>query len=41
VRLFPRAEVAFIEEANHLVPLQQPYALGRVLGAFAGRHRLH
>jgi pimeloyl-ACP methyl ester carboxylesterase len=40
VRLFPRAEVAFIEEANHLVPLQQPYALGRVLAEFAGRHRL-
>ena len=40
VRLFPGAEVALIEGANHLVPLQEPDALGHVLAAFAGRHRL-
>ena len=40
VRLFPRAQVALIEGANHLVPLQQPEALGQVLAAFARRHPL-
>jgi len=40
VRLFPRAEVALIEAANHLVPLQEPEALGQVLAAFARRHPL-
>jgi len=36
--LFPSAEVAFISGANHLVPLQEPEALGYALATFARRH---
>jgi pimeloyl-ACP methyl ester carboxylesterase len=38
--LFPRAELALIEHANHLVPLQQPQALGQALASFARRHAI-
>jgi pimeloyl-ACP methyl ester carboxylesterase len=40
LKLFPRAELALIENANHMLPLQEPHALGRVLADFARRNRM-
>jgi len=36
--LFPQAEVALIEGTNHMVPLQDPDALGHVIARFVRRH---
>jgi pimeloyl-ACP methyl ester carboxylesterase len=38
MKLFPDAEVALIENTNHLLPLQDPEALARTMADFAGRH---
>jgi pimeloyl-ACP methyl ester carboxylesterase len=38
VKLFPRAEVALINNTNHMLPLQDPEALGRTVADFARRH---
>jgi pimeloyl-ACP methyl ester carboxylesterase len=36
--LFPQAEVALIASTNHMLPLQDPDALGEALGSFVRRH---
>jgi pimeloyl-ACP methyl ester carboxylesterase len=36
--LFPQAEVALIEGTHHMVPLQDPHALGHALARFVRRH---
>jgi pimeloyl-ACP methyl ester carboxylesterase len=36
--LLPQAEFAMIEGVNHLMPLQDPDAVARVIAAFARRH---
>jgi pimeloyl-ACP methyl ester carboxylesterase len=36
--LLPQAEFAMIEGVNHLMPLQGPDAVGRVIAGFARRH---
>ena len=36
--LLPQAEVAMIEGVNHLMPLQDPDAVGRIIAGFARRH---
>jgi pimeloyl-ACP methyl ester carboxylesterase len=38
VALLPQAEFAMIEGVNHLMPLQDPDAVGRVIAGFARRH---
>ena len=38
VKLFPEAEVSLIENTSHMLPLQDPEALGRVIANFARRH---
>jgi len=37
--LLPQAEVVLIEGTNHMVPLQDPDALGRAIAGFAAGHR--
>ena len=39
-KLFPRAEIALIENTNHMLPLQDPDGLGRVVADFARRHAI-
>ena len=39
-KLFPDAEVALIEETNHMVPLLEPDAIGLAIANFSGRHRI-
>ena len=36
--LLPQAELAMIEGVNHLMPLQDPDAVGRIIAGFASRH---
>jgi pimeloyl-ACP methyl ester carboxylesterase len=36
--LLPQAEVVLIPRSNHMLPLQEPDALGEALGSFARRH---
>jgi len=38
--LLPQAELALIDAANHMVPLQDPEALGKAVASFARRHPL-
>ena len=38
VTLLPQAEVVLIPRSNHMVPLQEPDALGEALASFARRH---
>jgi pimeloyl-ACP methyl ester carboxylesterase len=38
LKLFPQAEVALIENTNHMLPLQDPEGLGRTVADFARRH---
>jgi pimeloyl-ACP methyl ester carboxylesterase len=38
VKLFPQAEVALIDNTNHMLPLQDPEALGRTVADFARQH---
>jgi pimeloyl-ACP methyl ester carboxylesterase len=37
-RLLPHAEVVRVERTNHLMPLQDPEALARIMRDFIGRH---
>ena len=36
--LLPRAEVALIANTNHMLPLQDPDALGEAIASFVRRH---
>ena len=38
LKLLPHAEVALIEGVNHMLPLQNPDAVGQVIADFAHRH---
>ncbi len=38
MKLLPHAEFAMIEGVNHLMPLQDPDAVGRIIAGFAHRH---
>jgi pimeloyl-ACP methyl ester carboxylesterase len=40
VKLFPNAEIALIENTNHMMPLQDPDGLGRTVADFARRHAI-
>lgn len=37
-KLLPHAEIVIIEGVNHMLPLQDPEEVGRVIAAFARRH---
>lgn len=37
-KLLPKAEIAIIEGVNHMMPLQDPDAIGRVIADFASKH---
>jgi hypothetical protein len=36
--LLPQAEVALIANTNHMLPLQDPEALGEAIASFVRRH---
>jgi pimeloyl-ACP methyl ester carboxylesterase len=38
LKLFPEAEVSLVENTSHMLPLQDPGALGRIIADFARRH---
>ena len=38
VKLFPQAEIALIDNTKHMLPLQDPEALGRTVVDFTRRH---
>jgi pimeloyl-ACP methyl ester carboxylesterase len=39
-KLLPHAEFALIENANHMLPLQSPDAIGNVVADFLRRHSI-
>lgn len=38
LKLLPEAEMALIENTNHMLPLQDPAGVGRTVADFARRH---